>query len=67
MDILGEIQLCISHLNSQLNSIDEHLESLSAQVAAIDRKMSLGVSTEELHADPAPSRSLEATQSPPHA
>ena len=54
MDVLGEIQISIGHLNSRLNSIDERLNSLGAQVAAIDRKVSLGVSTEKLHADPAP-------------
>ena len=67
MDVLGEIQLSIGHLNSRLNNMDECLNSLDAQVAEIDRKVSLGVSTEELHADSAPSRSSEATQSAPHA
>ena len=67
MDVLGEIQLGIGHLNSRLNSMDERLDSLGAQVAKIDRKVSLGVSAEELHADPAPLWSSEATQSPPHA
>ena len=67
MDVLGNIQLGIDHLNSRLNSMDEHLDSLGAQVAAINHKMSLGVSVEELHADPTPSRSSEATQSAPHA
>ena len=67
MDVLEEIQLSISHLNSRLNSMDERLDSLGAQVAAIDLKVSLGVSAEELHADPAPLRSSEATQSPPYA
>ena len=47
--------------------MDERLNSLGAQVAEIDRKVSLGVNTEELHADPTPLRSSEATQSPPHA
>ena len=41
--------------------MDEHLDLLGAQVAAIDRKVSLSVSTEELHDDPTPSRSSEAT------
>ena len=67
MDVLGEIQLSIGHLNSRLNSINERLDSLGAQVAKINRKLSLGVSAEELHADPTPSQSSEATQSPPHA
>ena len=67
MDVLGEIQLGIDHLNSRLNSMDEHLDSLGPQVAEIDRKVSLGVNTEELHADPTPLRSSKATQSPPHA
>ena len=67
MDVLGEIQLGIGHLNSRLNSMSKHLDSLGAQVAKIDQKMSLGVSAEELHVDPTPSRSSKATQSPPHA
>ena len=67
MDVLGEIQLGIGHLNSRLNSMDEHLDSLGTQVAAIDRKVSLGVSTKELHDDLTQSQSSEATQSPPHA
>ena len=67
MDVLGEIQLGISHLNSRLNSMEERLNSLGAQVAEIDRKVSLGVNTEELHADPTPSRSSKTTQSPPNA
>ena len=46
--------------------MDERLNSLGAQVAVIDRKVSLGASTEELHGDPAQSWSLEATQSPSH-
>ena len=67
MDVLGEIQLGHGHLNSWLNSMDECLDSLGAQVAAIDRKMSLGASTKELHGDPAQSRLSKATQSHPHA
>ena len=47
--------------------MDEHLDFLGAQVTAIDSKVSLGVSTEELHDDPIQSRSSKATQSPPHA
>ena len=64
MDLLGEIQLSIGHLNSRLNNMDERLDSLGAQVVAIDCKVSLGASTEELHGDPTQSRSSEATQSP---
>ena len=67
MDVLGEIQLSIGHFNSQLNSMDKHLDSLCAQVAEINRKVSLGVSIGELQVDPAPSQSSEATQSPFHA
>ena len=67
MVVLGEIQLGIGHLNSRLNSMDECLDSLDAQVAAIDHKVSLGVSIEELHVDPTPSRLSETTQSPLHA
>ena len=47
--------------------MDERIDSLGAQVAEIDRKVSLGVSAEELHDDPARSRSSKATQSPPLA
>ena len=47
--------------------MDERLDSLGAQMVVIDRKVSLGASMEELHGDPAQSRSSEATQSPPHA
>ena len=54
-------------INSQLNNMDERLNSLGTQVAKINRKVSLGVSTEELHTDPAPSQLSKATQSPPHA
>ena len=67
MDVLREIQLSLGHINSRLNSMDECLDSLGTQMAAIDRKVSLGASMEELHGDPAQSRSSEATQSPPHA
>ena len=67
MDVLREIQFRIGHLNSRLNSMDERLNSLGAKVDAIDRKVSLGDSAKKLHADLAPSRSSEATQSPPHA
>ena len=45
----------------------ERLNSLGTQVADIDQKVSLGESMEELHGDPAQSRSSKATQSPPHA
>ena len=47
--------------------MDERLDSLDVQVATINCKVSLGASVEELHDDPAQSRSSEATQSPPHA
>ena len=53
MDVLGEIQLNLGHFNSRFNSMDERLDSLSAQVADIDCKVSLGASMEELHGDPA--------------
>ena len=39
----------------------ERLNSLGTQVAAIDRKVSLGASMEELHGDLTQSRSSEAT------
>ena len=32
--------------------MDERLDSLGAQMATIDHKMSLGASVEELHGDP---------------
>ena len=67
MDVLGEIQLSLGHINSRFTSMDKRLDSLGAQVAAIDRKVSLGASVEELHGDLAHWRSSEATQSPPHA
>ena len=67
MDVLREIQLSLGYINSRFNSMDECLDSLGAQVAAIDRKVSLGASMEELYGDPAQLRSFEATQSPPHA
>ena len=43
MDVLGEIQLSLGHINSRFNSMDERLDSLGAQVVAIDRKVSLDV------------------------
>ena len=61
MDVLGEIQLSIGHINTRLNSMDECFDSLGAPVADIDRKVSLRVSAEELHADPTPLRSSKAT------
>ena len=67
MDILGEIQLILGHINSRFNSMDEQLDSLGAQVAVIDRNMSLGASVEEIHGNPAQSRSSKTTQSPPYA
>ena len=67
MDVLGKIQLSIGQINTRLDSMHECLNSLSTQVANIDRKVSLGVSMEELHGDPAQSRSSEATQSPLYA
>ena len=67
MDVLGELQLNIGQINTRLDSMNERLDSLGTQVIAIDRKMSLGASMEELHGDPAQSRSSEATQSPLHA
>ena len=51
MDVLGEIQLSLSHINSRFISMDERLDFLGAQVAVVDRKVSLGASVEELHGD----------------
>ena len=67
MDVLGEIQLSIGQIHTRLDSMHERLDSLGTQVADIDRKVSLGATMEELHGDPAQSRSFESTQSPPHA
>ena len=67
MDVLGQIQLNISQINTRLDNMHECLNFLGTQVADIDWKVSLGASMEELHGDPAQSRSSEATQSPPHA
>ena len=47
MDVLGEIQLSLDHINSRFNSIDKRLDSLGAQMAAIDRKVSLCASMEK--------------------
>ena len=47
--------------------MDERLDSLGAQVAAIRRLVDLGTSAEEIHGDPVRSPSSKATQSPPHA
>ena len=47
--------------------MDGRLDFLGAQVTVVDRKVSLGASTEELYGDPAQSQSSKATQSPPHA
>ena len=55
MDVLGQIQLNISQINTRLDSMHERLNFLGTQVADIDRKMSLGPSMEELHGDPAQS------------
>ena len=55
MDVLKEIQLSLDHINFRFNNMDERLDSLGAQVAAIDHKVSLGASMEELHGDPAQS------------
>ena len=61
MDVLGEMQLSLGHINSRLNSMDGCLDSLGAQVVAIDRKVNLGASVEEIHGDPTQSQSLKAT------
>ena len=60
MDVLGQIQLSIDQINTRLDSMHERLNSLGTQVADIDRKVSLGANMEELHGDPAQSRSSEA-------
>ena len=67
MDVLGEIQPSLGHINSRFTIMDERLDFLGAQVVTIDRKVSLRASVEKLHGDLAQSRSFEAIQSPPHA
>ena len=52
MEVLGEIQLSLVHLNSRFNSIDERLDSLATQITVVDRKVSLGAITDEIHGDP---------------
>ena len=52
---------------TQDNSMDDRFDSLGAQVAAIDCKVSLSASVEEIHGDPAQSRLSKPTQSPLHA
>ena len=52
---------------TQDNSMDDRFDSLGAQVAAIDCKVSLGASVEEIHGDPTQSRSSKPAQSPLHA
>ena len=64
---LGEIQLSFGHLNSRLNSMDEHLNSLGAPITVIDRKVSFGACTNKLHGDLSPSQSFEAIESPSQA
>ena len=41
MDVLGQIQLNLGHLNSWLNSMDERFDSLVAQLD-VDHKVSIG-------------------------
>ena len=67
MDVLAELQISVGHINSRFDRMDEHLDSLGAQVADIRRIMDFRVSAEEIHGDPVQSRSSEATQSPSHA
>ena len=67
MDVLADLQISIGNLNTRFDRMDEHLDSLGAQVAFILRLVDLGASVEEIHGDPVRSPSSEATQSPPHA
>ena len=67
MDVLADLQIGIGNLNTRFDRMDEYLDSLGAQVAAIRRLVDLGASAEEIHGDPVRSSSSEATQSPPHA
>ena len=65
MEVLGQIQLNLGHLNSRFNFIDEHLDSMAAHLASIDRKVSLGVNIDKLPANLL--QSFEATHLPYHA
>ena len=67
MDVLIDLQISIGNLNTRFDRMDERLDSLGAQVAAICRLVDLGASAEEIHGDPVRSPLSEATQSPPHA
>ena len=65
MEILGQIQLNLDHLNSRFNSMDEHLDSMVTQHASMDRKVRLGAIIDELQADQSLAQLSKATQSPP--
>ena len=67
MDVLADLQISIGNLNTQFDRMDERLDSLGAQMAAIRRLVDLGASAEEIHGDAVQSLSSKATQSPPHA
>ena len=67
MDVLADLQISLGNLNTRFDRMDEHLDSLGAQVSDIRRLVDLGVSAEEIHGDPIRSPSSEATQSPPPA
>ena len=43
----------VCQINTRLDSMNERLDSLGTQEVAIDRKVSLGASMEELYGDPA--------------
>ena len=64
IEVLGQIQLNLDHLNLRFNFMDECLDSMVAHLALVDRKVSLGTNIDELHADSL--QSFEATHSPPH-
>ena len=67
MDVLADLQISISNLNTRFDRMDECLDSLGTQVADIRRLVDLGASAEEIHGDPIRSLSSETTHSPPHA
>ena len=67
MDVLEDLHISIGNLNARFDRMDERLDSLGAQVAAIRRLVDLGASAKEIYGDPVRSPSSEATQSPPHA
>ena len=67
MDVLADLQISISNLNTRLYRMDERLDILGTQMADIRRIVDLGASAEEIRGDLVRSPSSEATHSPSHA